>query len=149
MARGAQAAFAQEDDPDAIHVLAEMHKLTAVPDLNGVLDAMQARLGFLREWQLFFEKYPVLICPNSAEPPFPDLLDLEDFPRVMEAQLTQVGMPLMGLPGMSVFTGFGESEMGQVPLGAQLIAGRYREDILLDAAEAIEARGEAIAVVTP
>lgn len=149
MARGAQAAFAQEDDPDANHVLAEMHKLTPVPDLNETLDALQARLGFLREWQAFLAKYPVLICPVSSEPPFPDLLDLEDFPRVIEAQLTQVGLPLMGLPGMSVFTGFGKSDMGRVPLGAQLIGGRFREDILLDAAEAIEARGEAIKVVTP
>ncbi|WP_299414317.1 amidase family protein [uncultured Sulfitobacter sp.] len=149
MARGAQAAFAQEDDLDANHVLAEMHKLTPVPDLNEVLDAMQSRLGFLREWQSFLAKHPVLICPISAEPPFPDLLDLQDFPRVMEAQLTQVGLPLMGLPGMSVFTGFEQSEAGRVPLGAQLIAGRYREDILLDAAEAIEARGPAIQVVTP
>lgn len=149
MARGAQAAFAQEHDPDANHVLAEMHKLTPVPDLNEVLDAMQARVGFLREWQLFLAEHPVLICPISAEPPFPDLLDLEDFPRVMEAQLTQVGLPLMGLPGMSVFTGFGEGDVGRVPLGAQLIGGRYREDILLDAAEAIEARGDVIRVVTP
>lgn len=149
MARGAQAAFVAEDDPDANYVLAEMHKLTAVPDLNEVLDALQARLGFLRHWQQFLATYPVLICPVSAEPPFPDLLDLEDFPRVIEAQLTQVGLPLMGLPGMSVFTGFGESDMGRVPLGAQLVGGRYREDILLDAAEAIEARGEAIRVVTP
>tara|TARA_R110000787_G_scaffold15594_9_gene48330 strand:+ start:3541 stop:4932 length:1392 start_codon:yes stop_codon:yes gene_type:complete len=149
MARGAQAAFAAEDDADANYVLAEMHKLTAVPDLNEVLDAMQARLGFLRQWQQFLTTYPVLICPVSAEPPFPDLLDLEDFPRVIEAQLTQVGLPLMGLPGMSVFTGFGESDMGRVPLGAQLVGGRYREDILLDAAEAIEARGEVIRVVTP
>ena len=149
MARGAQAAFAAEDDADANYVLSEMHKLTAVPDLNEVLDAMQARLGFLRQWQQFLTTYPVLICPVSAEPPFPDLLDLEDFPRVIEAQLTQVGLPLMGLPGMSVFTGFGESDMGRVPLGAQLVGGRYREDILLDAAEAIEARGEAIRVVTP
>jgi len=149
MARGAQAAFAQEDDPDANHVLAEMHKLTPVPDLNETLDALQSRLGFLREWQAFLSKYPVVICPISAEPPFPDLLDLEDFPRVIEAQLTQVGLPLLGLPGMSVFTGFGQSDMGRVPLGAQLIGGRFREDILLDAAEAIEARGEAIKVVTP
>jgi len=149
IARGAQAAFTAEDDPDANYVLAEMHKLTAVPDLNEVLDAMQARLGFLREWQQFLATYPVLICPVSAEPPFPDLLDLEDFPRVIEAQLTQVGLPLMGLPGMSVFTGFGECDTGRVPLGAQLVGGRYREDILLDAAEAIEARGEAIRVVTP
>lgn len=149
MERGAKAAFAAEDDPDANHVLAEMMKLTPVPDLNEVLDALQARLGFLRQWQEALSDRPVLICPISAEPPFPDLLDLDDFPRVMEAQLTQVGLPLMGLPGMSVFTGFGEVEAGRVPLGAQLIGMRYREDILLDAAADIEAQGEPVSVVTP
>ncbi len=149
MERGAKDAFVAEADPDALHVLAEMQKLTPLPDLNDVLDALQARLGFLREWQKFLMDYPVLICPISAEPPFPDLLDLTDFPRVIEAQLTQVGLPLMGLPGMNVFTGFGESDMGRVPLGAQLISARYREDIMLDAAEAIEARGSKIEVVTP
>lgn len=149
MDRGAKAAFAEEADPDALHVLAEMQKLTPVPDRDEVLDALQARLGFLRNWQMFLAQYPVLICPVSAEPPFPDLLDLEDFPRVIEAQLTQVGLPLMGLPGLSVFTGFGDSDAGRVPLGAQLVAGRYREDILLDAAAAIEARSPPIKVVTP
>lgn len=149
MARGTHEAFVREDDPDANHVLAEMHKLTPVPDLNDVLDALQSRLGFLRIWQTFLAKHPVLICPISAEPPFPDLLDLKDFPRVMEAQLTQVGLPLMGLPGMSVFTGFAETETGTAPMGAQLIGGRFCEDILLQAAEAIEARGPAIRVVTP
>ncbi|WP_432817313.1 amidase [Sulfitobacter sp. JB4-11] len=149
MERGAKKAVAAEADPDASHVLAEMYKLTAPPDLNGLLDALQARLGFAREWETFLARYPLLICPVSGEPPFPDLLDLEDFPRCMEAQLTQVGLPLMGLPGMSVFTGFGEGEAGHTPLGAQLIAGRYREDILLDAAAAIEARGPAVQVVTP
>lgn len=149
MERGAKAAFEQESDPDSLYVLGEMHKATSLPDLNDVLDALQARLGFLREWQMFHAKYPILICPVSAEPPFPDLLDLQDFPRVLEAQLTQVGLPLMGLPGMSVFTGFEQSETGRVPMGAQLIAGRYREDILLDAAEAIEARGPAIEIATP
>jgi amidase len=149
MERGAKAMFAQESDPDALHVLAEMHKITPLPDLNDVLDALQARLGFLREWQEFHSEYPVLICPISSEPPFPDLLDLDDFPRVLEAQLTQVGLPLMGLPGMSVFTGFAQGEAGHTPMGAQLIAAKYREDILLDAAEAIEARSLPIKVVTP
>ena len=149
MERGAKAAFVQEDDADALYVLAEMQKITAVPDLNEVMDALQARLGFLRDWEVFLAEYPVLICPVSAEPPFPDLLDLTDFPRCLEAQLTQVGLPLMGLPGMSVFTGFGEGEAGHTPLGAQLISARYREDIMLDAAEAIEQRSPAIEVVTP
>lgn len=149
MERGAKAMFAQEADPDALHVLAEMHKITALPDLNEVLDALQARVGFLREWEMFLAQYPVLICPVSSEPPFPDLLDLDDFARCLEAQLTQVGLPLMGLPGMSVFTGFGSGEAGHIPLGAQLISARYREDIMLDAAEAIEQRSPTINVVTP
>lgn len=149
LARGASAAFEAENDSEASHVLAEMHKITPVPDLNEVLDALQARVGFLRQWRMFLAKYPVLICPISSEPPFPDMLDLEDFPRVLEAQLTQVGLPLMGLPGMSVFTGFGETASGRVPLGAQLIGGSFREDILLDAAAEIEARSPAINVVTP
>jgi amidase len=149
MERGAKAMFAKESDPDALHVLQEMHKITPLPDLNDVLDALQARLGFLREWQQFHATYPVLICPISAEPPFPDLLDLDDFPRVLEAQLTQVGLPLMGLPGMSVFTGYEATEQGVTPMGAQLIAAKYREDILFDAAEAIEARSPNIKVATP
>ena len=61
----------KEGDPDAIHVFGEMIKLSPVPTINDVLDALQARLGFLRDWQLS-GKYPVLICPTSSEPPFPD-----------------------------------------------------------------------------
>ena len=142
-------AFEREADPDAMHVFAEMQKLSPPPDRGDLLDALQARVGFLRDWQLFLDQYPVLICPISGEPPFPDLLDLEDFPRVMAAQLTQVGLPLMGLPGMSVFTGMAETDAGPAPMGAQLIATRFREDILFDAAEAIEARSPKIGVVTP
>ena len=63
----------------------------------------------------------------------------------MEAQLTQVGLPLMGLPGLNVAM---DARNG-APMGAQLIAGRYREDIMLDAAEAIEARGTPVEIATP
>ncbi|MGB0506825.1 MAG: amidase family protein [Pikeienuella sp.] len=134
----------EERDPDAITVFAEMQKLCPEPDLNGILDALQARVTFLREWEMFFDQYPVLICPISADPPFRDQQDVEPgaFPAVLEAQLTQVGLPLMGLPGLSVCTG----EAGGAPMGAQLIGGRYREDVLMDAAEAIEARSPVIEV---
>jgi amidase len=149
MAHVARPAFEKEADADAQHVLAEMERLTPAPDLGDLLDALQGRTGFPREWQMFLNDHPVLICPQSAEPPFPDLLDLEDFPRVMAAQLTQVGLPLMGLPGMNVFTGFADGPKGHTPMGAQLIGPRFREDILLDAAEAIEARSPKVEVVTP
>ena len=61
----------------------------------------------------------------------------------------EVGLPLTGLPGLAVTTGRVESDGAPVPVGVQLVAGRFREDVLLAAGEAIEARGAPIVPVTP
>ncbi|MBP0493806.1 amidase family protein [Roseomonas indoligenes] len=135
--RGLKKALAEENDPDANFVFAQMERLCPEPDMNAFQDALQARAGFLREWSLFLERYPVALMPVSAEPPFPDLLDLESpeaFDRVIEGLLPQVGLPLMSLPGLTVTTDLS----GPAPLGVQLVAGRYREDILLEAGALLE-----------
>ena len=100
--------IAEENDADANFVYQQMDRLCPQSDLNDILDAIQSRATLIREWQLFLDEYPVLICPVSAELPFPDQLDVESpaaFERVIEAQLTQVGLPLMGIPGLAVNTG--------------------------------------------
>ena len=51
----------------------------------------------------------------------------------------------MGLPGLSVATGIN----GSVPIGVQLAANRYREDLLLDAGEQIALRGAQPAPIDP
>ena len=137
--RTGAAAVIEEADPDSSFVYEQMVRLCPEPDMNDLLDALQQRATLTRAWQLFLEEYPILICPVSGELPFPDLLDVESpesFDRVIEAQLTQVGLPLMGLPGLSVATGLTEDS---VPVGVQLIGGRYREDTMLTAGEIIEA----------
>ncbi len=147
--RGLNTALEKEGDPDASFVFAQMESLCPKPDLNSFQDALQARAGFTRQWQAFLKNYPVLLVPVSAEPPFPDLLDVESpesFRRVMESQLVQVGLPLMGLPGLTVATG--QTKTG-APMGVQLIAGRYREDVLLDAGSVIEAGGTPVTVADP
>ncbi|MBC9209097.1 amidase family protein [Roseomonas aerophila] len=147
--RGLNAALEREGDPDASFVFAQMEALCAQPDLNAFQDALQARAGFTRQWQAFLKNYPVLLVPVCAELPFPDLLDVESpegFRRAMEAQLTQVGLPLMGLPGLTVATGQARSG---APVGVQLIAGRYREDVLLDVGAVIEAGGPAVSIAEP
>ena len=147
--RGAADAVKKEADPDATFVYEQMVRLCPEPDMNGILDALQRRATLTREWQMFLDRYPVLLCPVSGELPFPDLLDVESpesFDRAMEAQLTQVGLPLMGLPGLTVSTGKTE---GNIPVGVQLIGGRYREDTLLAAGEAIEAGGVPALPVDP
>jgi len=146
--RGANAMIEKEGDDDASFVIGEMQRMCAAPDLNDMLDTLQARAALTRQWQQFLVDYPVLICPVSAELPFPDQLDVESpeaFRRVMEAQLTQLGLPLMGLPGLTVSTGMA----GTAPVGVQLVAGRYREDVLLVAGAVIEAGGVPEAPVDP
>ncbi|MFC0387980.1 amidase family protein [Muricoccus vinaceus] len=146
--RGMKKALAEENDPDANFVFAQMERLCPEPDFNTFQDALQARAGFCREWNLFLERYPVALMPVAAEPPFPDLLDLESpaaFDRVIEAMLPQVGLPLMSLPGLTVTTDLS----GPAPMGVQLVGGRYREDVLLEAGAVIEAGGPMVTPVDP
>ena len=138
----------RENDPDASFVFAQMEKRCPEPDLHALLDTLQARASFTRQWQQFLQTYPVLICPVSAELPFPDLLDVESpdtFARVMEAQLLQIATPFMGLPGLTVSTGM----TGDTPVGVQLIGGRYREDVLFRAGEVISAAGAPQSPIDP
>jgi amidase len=146
--RGLNAALHKEGDPDASFIFAQMEALCPQPDLNAFMDGLQRRATFVRQWMAFFERFPVAITPVSGELPFRDQEDVESpeaFRRIMAAQLTQVGLPLMGLPGLAVTTGL----VGAVPVGVQLVAGRYREDLLLAAGEAIEAAGVPASPVDP
>jgi amidase len=103
----------------------------------------------VREWSLFLAHYDVLLIPVSAELPFPDDLDLQGkagFERVWRAQMTMIGLPLLGLPGLSVATGLAPSG---APLGVQVVAARFREDLCLAAGAAIEAAGVPPSPVDP
>ncbi|MEM9029839.1 MAG: amidase family protein [Pseudomonadota bacterium] len=142
------AALYEENDADAVFVFQQMEALCSAPDLAGVMDALKERSRLARMWQAFLEDYPVLLCPVSGELPFPDQLDVqstEAFARVMRAQLIQVGLPLMGLPGLTVTT----DKLGTTPVGVQLIAARFGEDQLFAAGEAIAERSQPISVVDP
>ncbi|WP_343893463.1 amidase family protein [Craurococcus roseus] len=148
MRRGVGAAVAREADPDATAVYGCMERLCPEPDFHAFQDGLQRRAGLVREWLLFLERFPIALMPVSGEPPFRDNSDVESFAafeRIMAAQLPQVGLPLLGLPGLAVATGL----EGAVPLGVQLVAGRYREDLLLAAGEAIEAGGVPPAPIDP
>jgi len=102
----------------------------------------------VRQWQLFLNRYAVLLIPVSAELPFPDQLDLQGsaaFQRVWDAQFLLRATPALGLPILAVSTGL----VGRSPVGVQIVAGRYREDLCLRAGEAIEARGTPPAPIDP
>ena len=60
-------------------------------------------------------------------------------------RLPQIAIPFMGLPGLTVTTGL----VGRVPVGVQVVSGRFREDLCLAAGEAIEAGGVPSSPVDP
>jgi amidase len=142
------AATEREGDPGALACLRGNRAKVFPFDAAAFSRALTRRATLMREWLQFLETYPVLVMPVSAELPFPDGLDMRDeasFTRVWQAQLTQIAIPFLGLPGLTVSTGL----VGRVPVGVQVVAGRFREDLCLLAGEAIEAFGTPPAPVDP
>ena len=142
------AAAEREGDPGALACLRGNKSRVFPFDADALSKVLTRRATLIREWLQFFQTYSVLLMPVSGELPFPDQLDRKDdasFARVWRAQLTQIAIPFMGLPGLTVSTGL----VGRVPVGVQVVSGRYREDLCLLAGEAIEAGGTPPSPVDP
>ena len=108
-------------------------------DMLGYMDALSLRSTLLREWMAFFEQYPVLLMPISLQPPFPvdrDQQGDQAMRELLDAQSPLTATAALGLPGLSVPTGMA----GTVPMGVQIVAGRFQEGLCLAAGEAIERR---------
>ena len=142
------AAAEKEGDPGALAVLRFHEKTARSMNMAAFSRTLARRNGLVRLWQMFLDETPVVLLPVSAELPFPDGLDLQGddaFARVWEAQMVQIALPIIGMPGLTVSTGM----VGTVPVGVQVIAGRFREDMCLLAGEAIEAGGTPPAPIDP
>jgi amidase len=145
---GAAQLIAREGDPDASFAFAQMSRHAGQVGFAELMQALQARAGLMRQWDMFLAQHPLLLCPVSGQLPFAQQQDVaspEAFDAVYEAQLTQRGLPTLGMPALALATG---SHEGQ-PVGVQLVAARWREDVLLAAGTAIEAASPAPDVATP
>jgi amidase len=142
------AAAEREGDPGALACLRGNKSKVFPFDAAAFSKALTRRATLTRDWLKFLEKYPVVLMPVSGELPFPDQLDMRDeasFARVWRAQLPQIAIPFLQLPALPVSTGL----VGRVPVGIQIVAGRFREDLCLAAGEAIEAGGPPLSPVDP
>jgi amidase len=119
-----------------------------VLDHDAHLQAFAKRATLVRRWQLFLERFALVLGPVSGEPPFAWGRDVDSeasMARVLRAQESQFAVPVLGLPAVSVPTGLA----GGLPMGVQLIGRRFREDLVLDAAEVIESRCPPMTPVDP
>jgi amidase len=116
------------------------HFSGSVPEMSRdeILGLLARRYTIAREWSLFLQRYPILLMPVSWRRPVPvdmDVKGAELGAELIAAQSPMLPIALLGLPGLAVPTGLAEG----LPSGVQLVADRFREDLLLMAGEAIEA----------
>ncbi len=115
------------------HLLAGM----AETDRDGVLDALARRQTLVRNWSVFLQSHPLVLMPVSWQRPCSqdeDAGTLEQARALIDAQSPLLATAALGMPGLSVPTGMA----GGVPIGVQLLAWRFREDLLLQAGQVLE-----------
>jgi amidase len=130
---------------DALRFLEAFLDLAPDTGIGSYMGALADRNAHAREWARFHSAYAIVLGPVCTDPAFEVGRDLEGrgaveaLLRVMRLVVT---VNLLGLPSVAVPTGV----IGGLPQGVQLIGARFREDLCLDAAEAIE---NALGSVTP
>jgi amidase len=120
-------------------------ELRPPPDLAGLVSAGIDRHAAARLWDAFQLDTPLVLAPVGTHPPFEvgfDLAGHDEVEATIRRLRTTVTVNLVGLPAVAVPVGIADG----LPVGVQVIGPRFREDLCLDAAEAIEA---AFGVVTP
>ena len=130
----------QMASPDFARALDGMLRMATILDGEGYMRAIASRTRLLREWLVFLERYPLILTPVSVTRALEVNCDLKGDDAVKDilgnALRFSSAMSVLGLPVAVTPAGL----VGGHPIGVQLIGSRYREDMCLDAAAAIEAR---------
>ncbi|MFB8414674.1 amidase [Streptomyces albidoflavus] len=116
------------------------------PATAGELTALMGTwLSIRRSWAEFLDAYPLLLGPVFTEPPVEPGLESRDRAgreRVGKGMRLCTATSFVGVPGVAVPTGTADG----LPTGVQVGGRAFREDLCLDAAQAIEDR---LGVLTP
>ena len=108
-------------------------------DLEGWATAHTARHGLARHWNLWYQQYPVLLCPVWTQPAFPldfDIASLDGAIATLELMRPVLPANLLGTPAAVVPAGMADG----LPVGVQVMGARYTDLRCLAVAEAIEQR---------
>ena len=115
----------------------------AFPPFEGteLLTMMAQRTYYARAWSLFFEKYPLVLTPFMLKPFFSPGRDAQGPEGVRDALVGahwSFIMNFLGLPAGNLPTHIAELPDGPIPIGVQIAGRRWREDLVVDAMQAIE-----------
>jgi amidase len=124
--------------------VAAFFEAAANPDAVAVEQSFITRHLLLRAWGEFQETHPLIVAPVATDIPRRAGTDLDDGQVAEDIRTMRMAMAVnaLGLPAVAVPVGIADG----LPQAVQVVGPRYREDLCLDAAQAIEDR---LGVLTP
>jgi amidase len=127
--------------------LTDFYAVAGEPDPVAVMEAFTTRHRLQRRWGEFQADVPLVVAPICTEPPFEVGTDLEPgrVAETVRAMRMAIAVNALGLPAVAVPVGTAHG----LPQVVQVIGPRFREDLCLDAAAAIEAQLGTLTPIDP
>lgn len=124
--------------------MAEFFEAAGNPDAGAAELAFMTRHALLRGWEEFQESCPLIVGPVATDVPALAGTDLDEGQVAETIRTMRLAMAVnaLGLPAVALPVGIADG----LPQAVQVIGPRYREDLCLDAAAAIEDR---LGIFTP
>ena len=129
---------ALEHGSETIQTIFEHYQRIGKPvDPAGYRQAVADRAAMTREWNVFLDRYPLVLCPFLMRSMYAWDYDAQGFEQITDmfrSAIYSTGVNYLSLPAGVVPIGFADER----PAGVQIIGRRFREDLILDAMEVVE-----------
>jgi amidase len=140
-------AFMASMPADTQRFMAAFYEVAGPSDPVASVTSFSTRHELLQAWGEFQETHPLIVAPIYTDIPFLAGTDLDDgaVAATIHGMRMAMAVNALGLPAVAVPVGIGDG----LPQVVQIIGPRYREDLCLDAAAAIEERLGTITPIDP
>ncbi len=133
----------QHGSPTIQAIFDAYYHFREMADYKGYMQAVADRSAMVRTWALFLEEWPLVLTPFFMRPMY-DYDHDETFDGakdLFDSMMYSYSINYMGFPAGNIPIGLVEGR----PCGVQIVGRRFREDMILDAMEAVEAQAGVLA----